>query len=855
MTDSASAPTTPGSILGSTSARRAAVAAVLVALVVTTLSSSLLGGKVFASEDVIYLFPPFSAERPPDWVRPTNILLSDVPFAYHPLMLQTRADLYKGILPLWNPYEGAGVPLLAWPQGAPLFPLTWLAFLLPFWSSLVWIAAAKLLLASTGVYLFCRDLRLRRGPSLFGAIAFAFGLYYFVWLEHLDVTNVWAMLPWMFLATRWVCTRGSLVAAALLGGACGLAWLGGHPESQALVLGATASYGALELIAEVARGPSQAARSGPWRGPTWTTTIWGRALLLIVALGLGVGVSAVVTVPFVEFLRQSPKTLKGGPASPLRAAWSLFFPEFWGSPNKAYNGGGPLNFNERTAYIGALPLLLGVSAIGRRRPREQWFFVALAVVCLATIYNTPIWASTVRSLPGGTVVQLTRLLIVVSFSGAVLAAYGLQRWLTGSSRDRRQMLWIMGIVAVIPPLAWIPRHVSVLSSLPSALVQLPAVHSAEISGAVVALGSVWRWIFFCGVGIAGLAVARRMRSPAVAIVLVIVLTSVDLVTLDHGYHGSIPLAEANPPVPATIRYLQAHQGDARVTASGSVLWAKLPERYGLHDPRVGDQALRPKRYENLWLSLGGTTGGDYTFFVAEEPNAQRLADIFAVRYVLLAPGEAAPPWLKPVLRTPGGTVAFNPTALPRAWVAYNWRQASTEPHDLALTLASTTSQLLDEPVIERAAAPPSGQTETPIPALITEDGPESVTVEATAHRPGYLILDDQVYPGWQASLDGHAVHWTPANESFRAVPIPAGRHVVRFTYRPASVLVGAIISALCVAVLLALGIFGLMWGRRRRKSLAAELSTGSRADALPAGPDPATSSTRPKSSGTSIAGG
>ena len=819
------------STLGSTSARRAAVAAVLVTLVLTILSSSLLGGKIFASDDVTFLFPPFSAERPPGWVRPTNLLLSDPLVAYHPLLLQIRADLSKGTLPLWNPYEGGGIPLLAWPQGAPLFPLTWLAFLLPFWSSLGWIAAAKLLLTSIGVYLFCRELRLRRGPSLLGAITFAFGLFYVVWLEHVDVTNVWAMLPWMFLATRWVCTRGSVGAAALLGGSCGLSWLGGHPESEALLLGATIGYAALELGAEVIRGPSPVTRSELWRGPTWTTTIPGRAVLLVVALVLGVGVGAVVNVPFVEFLHQSPNTERGGPALPFRAAWSFFFPELWGSPNKVYNGAGPANFNERTAYIGAVPVLLGVAAIGRHRPREQWFFVGLAVVCLATIFNTPIWADTVRRVPGGTVVALSRLLMVVSFSGGVLAAYGLDRWLTGSSPVRRQMLWIMAIVAVIPPLAWIPRHLNVLSSLPRALAQLPALHVTETSPNVVTLGSVWRWILVCSVGIAGLAVARRVRSPTFAIVLVIVITSVDLVTLDRGYHGSIPLAEANPPVPATIRYLQAHQGDARVTGSGSVLWGKQPERYGLRDPRVGDEALRPSRYESLWTSLGGTAT-DSEMFVAEEPEAHRLADIFATRYVLLAPGEPTPRWLKPVLRTPGGTVGFNPTALPRAWVAYDWRQAYAEPNDFALTLNSTTSQLLDEPVIERAATSPSGRTPAPAPARVTADGPNSVTVEATARRPGYLILDDSVYPGWQASVDGRSVHWTPANEDFRAVPIPAGRHIIRFTYRPASVVVGAVISALCIVALLAMGGFGIVRGRRSRHSGADESKTTSHSDAL-----------------------
>ena len=153
-------------------------------------------------------------------------------------------------------------------------------------------------------------------------------------------------------------------------------------------------------------------------------------------------------------------------------------------------------------------------------------------------------------------------------------------------------------------------------------------------------------------------------------------------------------------------------------------------------------------------------------------------------------------------------------------MAYDWRIAGSERYDLPQTLGSSTSQLMDEPVIERAPLPPSGRVPPPVPARVTADGPNSVTVEATADRPGYLILDDQAYPGWYASLDGRAVHWTPANEAFRAVPIPAGRHVIRFTYRPASVLVGAIISGLCAVALLALGAFGLISRRPGRKARA-----------------------------------
>jgi len=802
-----------------------AVAAALVVLVLVTLSASLIGGKIYTSGDNIFLWPPFSAERPAGWVRPSNFILTDPVVGLNPDILQTRADIRNGTLPLWNPYAGAGRPLLASQVHAPLFPTTWLAYLLPFWKSLAWIAAAKLLLAACGLYLFCRALMLRRGPSLLGAIAYAFGLYFFVWLEH-PQTNVWAMLPWMLFATRRVCARGSLGAAALLGASSGLAWLGGHPESGAFVFGATVAYGAYELIAERVLGPSRGSEAVAWLGPRWSRTIGGRVLLLAGGLVLGLGVGAVVNSPLAELLGQSGKTNRGGPGYPLNAAWSFFFPELWGSPNKAFSGSGPLNFNERTAYIGALPMLLALGSIGRRRPREQWFFVALAVILLATIFNTPLWANGIRDLPGGMVAGLGRLLIIVSLAGAVLAAYGLQRWLEGSPQVRRQMLWIMGLAALIAPLIWLSRHLSVLSHLPAALAQLPAVHSGEQAANVVALASVWRWVLFCALGLAILVVARR-RSAALVIVLVVVLTGVDLVALDRGYHGSIPLAQANPPVPASILYLQSHQGDARVMGSNLALPANLAERYGLRDPRVAIDIPYPTRYSQLWVKLGGS-GGDQEFFNANTPDAQRLADLFATRYVLLEPGEPVPAWLHPVLRSAGGVVALNPTALPRAWIAYDWRQAQSEADDFEQTVDSPVRLMRSLPVIEGATAPPTGPAPPVTVARVTDDGPESVTVQAVAQRAGYLILDDSAYPGWKATLDGRAVPWHTANDNFRAVAVPAGTHVIRFSYRPSSVLDGAIVTVLCALALLALAAVGVAFAHRAPSSKAGAPSSGQR---------------------------
>lgn len=798
----------------------AAAAAALVVVVLVTLSSSLVGGKIFGSGDNIFQWAPFSSEAPAEFVRPSNFLLTDPVQGFIPDLIETRSDLSHGVLPLWNPDAAGGRPLLASQVHAPLFPLTWLAFLLPFWSSFAWIAAGKLLLAAGGTYLFVRDLGLQRGPSLLAALAFAFGMYFVVWLEH-PQTYVWLCLPWMFLATLRACRYGSLAATALLGVSTGLACLGGHPESAAFLIAATAAYAVFELVAERIAGPNLPTSFGRSSGPSWTGTLVGRAGLVGCGLVLGIGLSAVVTLPLLELLHQSGSTERGGPALPLNALYSFAFPELWGMPTKFFSSAGPVNFNERTAYIGALPTLFAIGALGRDRPREQWFFVAIALVSLAVTFNVPLLATGIRRLPDANVARLTRFLVVLSFAGAVLGAYGLQRWIGASMRERKRMSQVMVAAALLPAAYWVAMHTSALTHLGAALGQIPAIGRNQGSQAVVELGAVWRWTLICGLGLGGLwLVFRRNWSPTAAVVLTVVLTAADLVALDRGYHGSIPLAEANPTVPEAIRYLASHQGDARVVGTDYALPPSLGERYGLRDARVGIDIPYPKRYQQLWTALGGISG-DQTFLFARSHRAHLLADLFAVRYALIPPGGVRPGWLHPVLHTVGGTVAINPTALPRAWVAYGWRTSRSRASALAMTVASSTHNLRDQPIIEGA---PNSRTSTrpSTAASVSHDSGEEVGIHATAKAAGYLVLDDSAYPGWVVTVDGRSAPWYPANENFRAVAIPAGSHTVVFRYRPTSVRDGAIVSVASVLMLVALALVGAFGMRRRQETTGTE---------------------------------
>ena len=66
------------------------------------------------------------------------------------------------------------------------------------------------------------------------------------------------------------------------------------------------------------------------------------------------------------------------------------------------------------------------------------------MVSCALTFNIPVLADAVRKLPEANVARLTRFLIIPAFAGAVLAAYGLQRWVDSSGRQRARMMSTRG---------------------------------------------------------------------------------------------------------------------------------------------------------------------------------------------------------------------------------------------------------------------------------------------------------------------------------------------------------------------------------------------------------------------------
>ena len=74
--------------------------------------------------------------------------------------------------------------------------------------------------------------------------------------------------------------------------------------------------------------------------------------------------------------------------------------------------------------------------------------------------------------------------------------------------------------------------------------------------------------------------------------------------------------------------------------------------------------------------------------------------------------------------------------------------------------------------------------------------PSSARVSVDSASGGLLVLTQNDAPGWSVTIDGVRARKKLAYETFRAVEIAPGKHEIVWTYRPMSIVIGAIITLL-----------------------------------------------------------
>jgi hypothetical protein len=132
-------------------------------------------------------------------------------------------------------------------------------------------------------------------------------------------------------------------------------------------------------------------------------------------------------------------------------------------------------------------------------------------------------------------------------------------------------------------------------------------------------------------------------------------------------------------------------------------------------------------------------------------------------------------------------------ARPRAFVADGVRAGDGARALLDPSFAGESDVLLPD----GAPRPSRGHAG---PASVTRLACNAVTVDVEASGPARLVLLDAWDPGWRARVDGRPVAVERANVAFRSVEVPAGRHVVEWSYVPRGLVPGVGIAAAALAL-------------------------------------------------------
>jgi len=117
--------------------------------------------------------------------------------------------------------------------------------------------------------------------------------------------------------------------------------------------------------------------------------------------------------------------------------------------------------------------------------------------------------------------------------------------------------------------------------------------------------------------------------------------------------------------------------------------------------------------------------------------------------------------------------------------------------------------------VEDASAEPLCGEHIPAEINLKTSGPSKILLEIDSPNPGYLVIADVWYPGWQAIVDGYPTPILHANFLFRAVALPSGEHEVVIAYQPKGFYWGVVVSGCALAGLI---ILGASWLGKKRSA-------------------------------------
>ncbi|MEP7288415.1 MAG: YfhO family protein [Chloroflexota bacterium] len=700
---------------------------------------------------------------------------SDFRDMFYPLHEYIAQTLYSGELPLWNPHQFLGHPISGNPHAALFYPATWFMWIVGVRRGMNLMLALHTWWAAWGMARLARSFDSSHIGSLLAGVIYAMsgwvGARYYA--GHYNLLIVFAWIPWVMTAYRYALARKTWRSTLPGMAALGLTLLAGHPPLTV--------YLGLSLVT---LWLYNAARSRYRLRALWD----GGRLLAITIIG-AVVLGAALVLPAAELTTRSARTttdetFNNSYALPPAQYLSLLIPDLFGRPKTPTAYWGAQNYEELTAYAGLLPLLAIPLAFRWKKDDSAYWIglVALALI-LSVGLDGGLMALLWRWVPGFSFFRVpARALFFLLLAVAGLTAQLVTHLQTSNVDERREALrpalrvWLPALGAILfVGAVYFGGSVANSSIINGNSPQREFVVAGALTSAAVIVLGVW-------------VVLWLWTSPKTETVQWALLFTCLLVTLD-AWHVVIPLITVstitNSPIWTDAKTIVPPGPDSRLDLLLTVNIASVNGLYNV----LGYDPLPIEAYRKLREVADAHIAFD------------RLDMLLGVNYLVEdtdKPISASN--IEPIGHSDNALFYHRKDVFPRAWFAAG---VTVEPNDkLVQQSVILGDKDLHNVFVDRPLTCPIASGS----ANITEYRPNDVTIK-TNGGGGVLILSDQYYPGWNATIDGKPVDIYRADTVFRAVCVPAGDHTVRYEFRPLSLFMGIVVSAVGWVVLCAVALF------------------------------------------------
>jgi hypothetical protein len=578
------------------------------------------------------------------------------------------------------------------------------------------------------------------------------------------------LVPVILLAVHLVCfaraPRARLAAALGLALSTGALFLAAHPQIIALAIPLTALF-ALERVAAARR-------------PTALLDL-GLATVLGAAMG---------TAAWWPAYLYNTHSIRGGAAGGVLLSeverWSAGLPDLvalvwpWaaGFGSETYWGG--LGSTDFPQFLGTTVACLGLLGLARRDENGRAALLFLVAGLIAVILSLglrlgPLYEELYRHLPLWSTFRVAvRTLIVTQLAFALLSARGLEWLLEAQGRSAGRWLRIGAAVAALGVLlALLLRGPLADAFLAAARAARPSMDGATLDRLLrsATFDLLWRALVLGALPFAAWLALRPRGRWAGA--LAIGLLALDLGAVSAPFlRRATGTAERLQPPPPLIARLAAADPRARLI---DVTRSRVSENDWIRwraRSFTGNHPAVPRIWDDI-LSAGLT-------------HSYPVMCALAIRWLGGANIGPTPDTTRFELggRDELGVPVWRlRQALPRAYAVPRVTWRTDERAVMAALAAPDFDPLRDVSTSDSAAAGEyPGSAGCRIRWL--DDQPDHLTLELAEDAAAFVVIADDWFPGWTATLDGRPWPLHQVQHLLRGAALPAGTHRLRLAFQP-----------------------------------------------------------------------